>query len=137
MSLPNLLVKLDYDPDTFVLFIEWPDFTLCFYSEFQLTMDIIITKIRNTNAKYLLSDTRNANIEISEHKYRAFNHEFAKNLTRTRIEKIARVVTDDTIREQLMREITEKVGLQIPVRNFYSEEEALQWLTSNQTCPGS
>lgn len=133
MNAPKPLVKLDYDPNTLVLFVELPDLTEDFYTEVQLKLSNIIDKIRNTNARYLLSDSRKTNVDISEHKFKAFGLEFMNSLAHTRIEKVARIVTDASCREQLVNEVTQKTDIRIPVRSFQSKEEALQWLTSNES----
>lgn len=120
--------KMVFNQETSILLIEWPDFSESFYQESQFVFKTIINKIKSTNAKYLLSDTRKGNFDMSDTKYRALSFSLANALAQTQIQRVARIVTTATAREKLMQELVQKSKLDIPVRDFYSEEEALEWL---------
>lgn len=130
MIIPNPVTKLDYNPVTDVLAIDWPDFTEYALSEVEYILESVIEVIKNYDVRYLLADTRNGTITLSDEKYNNILHNFALNLNQTRLKKLARVVTIATLREHTVKEIAQKADLDVPIRNFDRTEDALHWLNS-------
>ncbi|WP_162056434.1 hypothetical protein [Pontibacter pamirensis] len=134
MVIPNPVIKLDYDPARDVLSVEWPDVHDYMKSETVYTLDKVVEVIKLYDVKYLLADTRKGVVDISEPEYKEIILKFARGLAETRLRKIARVVTGSTLREGPIHEVTKQAHLLIPMRNFYSTEDALGWLTSRYDC---
>lgn len=134
MIIPNQLIKLDYAPARDVLSVVWPDFHYYSISEAAYTLDIIIETVRQYDVKCLLTDTRKSTIDIPEPKYKEIILKFAQDLTTTRLRKVARVVTESTLREGPIHEVAHQAHLSIPIHNFYSMEDALGWLSSQYEC---
>ncbi|WP_162056382.1 hypothetical protein [Pontibacter pamirensis] len=130
MIIPNKLIKLDYNPARDVLSVEWPDFHYYSASEATYTLDIIVETVRQYDVKYLLTDTRKSTVDIPKPEYKEIILKFAKNLTTTRLRKLARVVTESTRRLKPIREVRQEAQLKVEIKDFYSVEEALDWLAS-------
>ena len=86
--------------------------------------------VRQYDVKYLLTDTRKSTVDIPKSDYREIILKFAKDLATTRLRKIARVVTDSTRRLKPIREVRQQAQLEVEIKDFYSVEEALDWLAS-------
>ena len=128
MIIPHPVVKLDYDPITDILTVDWPDFTDLAISEAQYILDTFIETVIAYDVSYLLTDTRNGTVNIAEAKYKELAYNFATKLAKTRIMKIARVVSEATVRETPVKEVTQQAQLTIPLKNFTTKKEALVWL---------
>lgn len=131
MIIPNPVVKLDYDPAKDVLSVEWPDFNGYSVSEAVYILDIVVETVKGYDVKYLLTDTRNRMVGVPDSRYKEIILKFAKDLAATRLQKLARIVTESSLREKPIREARQEALLTIPMRNFYSMEEALSWFASN------
>ncbi|MHA6248730.1 hypothetical protein ACXYMU_12385 [Pontibacter sp. CAU 1760] len=92
-------------------------------------MDTIIETVKLYDVKNLLTDARKGTVDISEQEYKKLILRFATDLATTRLQKLARVVTESTLREGPINEVTQAAHLSIPIKNFYSVEDALSWLT--------
>lgn len=130
MIIPNTLIKLDYNPARDVLSVEWPDFHYYSTSEAAYTLNIIVETVRQYDVKYLLTDTRKSTVAIPQPEYKKIILKFARDLTTTRLRKLARVVTDSTRRLKPIREVRQEAQLKVEIEDFYSVEEALDWLAS-------
>jgi nucleotide-binding universal stress UspA family protein len=128
--MPNPLVKLDYSPAEDVLSVAWPDFSDYAVSEAVHILDIVLDTLRCYDVKYLLTDTRGRMVDVPDTKYKEIILNFAKGLAKTRLQKLARVVTESSLREEPINQVRQETHLTIPLRNFYSVEEAFGWLTS-------
>lgn len=134
MVIPNPVIKLDYDPARDVLSVEWPEVRDYTVSEAMHILDTVIETVRLYDVKYLLTDTRKSAIDIPEFEYKEIILKFAKDLATTRLYKVARVVTESTLRKVPIHEVTQQAHLSIPIQNFYSTEDALAWLNSKYDC---
>jgi hypothetical protein len=130
MIIPNPVIKLDYSPAQDILSVEWPDIHDYSISEAAYTLDAIVETVKYYDVKYLLTDTRKGIVEISEPRYKELILKFAKDLAATRLQKIARVVTESTLREKPINEIRHEAQLAVPIKSFFNVEEAFRWLTS-------
>ncbi|MFD3002830.1 hypothetical protein ACFS7Z_20850 [Pontibacter toksunensis] len=110
--------------------VEWPDFHYYSASEAAYTLDIIVETVRQYDVKYLLTDTRKSTVDIPQPEYKEIILKFARDLTTTRLHKLARVVTDSTRRLKPIREVRQEAHLEVEIEDFYSVEEALDWLAS-------
>lgn len=100
MIIPNPLVKLDYNPAEDVLAVVWPDFRDYAVSEAVHILDIVLDTLRCYDVKYLLTDTRGRMVDVPDTQYKEIILNFAKGLATTRLRKLARVVTESSLREE-------------------------------------
>ncbi|MCC9167273.1 hypothetical protein [Pontibacter harenae] len=128
MIIDNPIVKLDYDIAKDILCVEWPNVHDYSISETTYVLDTIVSTIRYYDIKSLLTDTRKGIIGITSQQYLEIIFKFAQDLAKTRIEKLARVVTEETLRAQQISEVSQKANLTVPIRNFSDFDEAVAWL---------
>ncbi|AMM50751.1 hypothetical protein TH61_05555 [Rufibacter sp. DG15C] len=132
----NRLIVLDYSPSTDVLSVEWPSVSAYDLPEVEQSLNTLVEYIRNYDVKRLLIDSTKAAIspELDMVEYQAIVTEFAHRLTKTRLQKSARIMHADLVREKISREIgdqvSKKANLKLENRNFYNRVEALAWLTA-------
>ena len=132
--IPNPVIRLDYDPARDVLLVVWPDVHNYMMSETVYTLDTVVESVKLYDVKYLLIDARKGVIDVPEPEYKALMLKFARELAATHLQKLARVVTAGSQRERQIDEVTQEIHLSMPMRNFYSVEAALGWLTSRYDC---
>lgn len=130
MLIPNQLIKLDYDPARDVLSVQWPDFHYYSISEAAYTLDVIVETVKQYDVKYLLTDTRKSTVDIPNSEYKELILKFAKDLSTSRLHKIARVVTESTGRLKPIREVRQEAQLEVEIQDFDTVQEAIDWLTS-------
>lgn len=127
MIIPNKLIKLEYDPTKDILFVEWPDFTYYAIPELHHILDNIIETIRHYDINFLMLDARSTAVTISQEDYDSIAQKFARNLMKTRIKKVARLITDDPGREKQVKELKEGIRLAVDIKSFSTVDEALAW----------
>ncbi|MGV3541205.1 MAG: hypothetical protein ACO1OQ_15420 [Rufibacter sp.] len=132
----NRLIVLDYDPKTDILSVEWPSLSPYDLLEIEQALKKLVEYIRDYDVKNLLIDSTRAAIhpDMDMERYQAIVTEFALSLTQTRLQKSARIMHTDHVREATSQEIsakiTKKAKLVIENRNFTGKEQALAWLSS-------
>ena len=126
------LITLDYDPATDVLSMDWPDVKDFLVPEVERELKVLIDNIKHYDVKKLLIDTSKAKVELKEAEYQAFITAFANTLKDTRLEKVARVGTDNPNREKLsdQAKTTSRIDQFMEFQSFNSRTEALAWLLS-------
>jgi hypothetical protein len=124
----NGLITLDYDPATDILFMEWPDVQDFLVPEIQQALRILVDHITNYDIKRLLIDSSKASLEIPPDEYKDVLKEFAYNLMRTRLEKLARILTPNAMREDKVEETQKEVSFTVALRTFSDKADALSWL---------
>lgn len=130
MNIPNTQIRLDYDPANDVLSVEWPDVHDYTASEAVYILERVLETARLYGVRYLLADIRKGAVGVPEPRYKNIILQFIRGLAETRVEKFARVVGPETLREELISKVTREARLTVPVRSFYSKKEALGWLTT-------
>ena len=129
MIIPNPVVKLHYNPAQDILSVEWPEVHDYSVGEADYVLNVVVETVKYYDVKYLLTDVRKGIVDIPEPQYKEMILKFAKGLAATRLQKLARVVTESTLREEPIREVRQKAQLAVPFKNFNSVEEAVDWLT--------
>ncbi|ALI98741.1 hypothetical protein DC20_06895 [Rufibacter tibetensis] len=121
-------MKLEYDPAKDVLMVEWPDFEEYAIPELHYTLDSIVEAVRSYDIKNLLIDARSAVIAVGQKEYDEIAGKFANNLLTTRLRKLARLITDSSIREAHVQSFKQNARFSFEVESFPTKEEALPWL---------
>jgi DNA replicative helicase MCM subunit Mcm2 (Cdc46/Mcm family) len=124
----SLLINLDYNPETDILFVKWPDEKNISMSELSRTLEIISDTLRHYDIKKMLLDASHATLPVSDPAYRETMVKFLKDVFQTRLEKFARLVSADKLRETMIHELIDVTGFTIRFKSFKTKAEALVWL---------
>lgn len=130
MIIPNKFIKLDYNPTTDVLFIEWPNMHEYSLPEVKYIIDEIVETVKHYDIKRILTDSRESAITVDKAAYSSMINQLALDLSKTRLLKFARLATPDPNREQIARDAAALVVGEIQYKSFESTEEAIEWLTA-------
>jgi hypothetical protein len=126
-------MKLDYDPAADILFVDWPDFRPYTLGSVKEVLKILVETVRDYDIKKLLADSSKTIIEVDEANYKAVMEDFALAIRATRVQKIARIVTADPLRENIVTELKEKVEPSVVYKSFTNRAAALEWLKKRIT----
>lgn len=124
----NGLIVLNYEPATDILSVDMPTVNNLNVSEIGGSLSIIVDHVRNYDVKRLLVDARSTVVDIDEDTYTAIVSEFSRNLLTTRIQKVARIVTTSTVRENVVQKVYGNQNLPIEFKSFTEITPALEWL---------
>lgn len=127
----NSLVRLNYNPATDILDVDCPDFNPLIMAEVKDAFNIIVDTVKHYDVKKLLIDSSKAQIDISDKSHREVLVKFARDLMGTRLQKFARVGTNDTLRENSVNKAREDAMFSIAFQNFPDKATALAWLNKN------
>jgi hypothetical protein len=129
---PDNLLTLDYEMETDILKVQWPDLTLAALPELQVAIHKLIDAVKHYDVKRLLIDSRKSKVEIPEDIYKPIVFGLIQALTQTRLERMARVLPEDTLRETRLRSYNEEMTKQkmftFKTGEFCTLEEAQGWL---------
>src|SRR5688572_29095886 len=96
----NSLITLTFAPGTDILYANWSNLELYSALEVNQTLQKLIEAMVDYNVKNLLIDARKGTIGMSDDEYRKIVIDFFQELGKTHIEKLARVMTSDPLREE-------------------------------------
>jgi tRNA nucleotidyltransferase (CCA-adding enzyme) len=126
----NGFLKLDYEPSTDILSFEMPNVDDVVMPEMKRSLAVIVDNVRNYDVKRVLLDARQTNIWVDESSYACIISEFYQNLMTTRVQKIARLINPDSIREKVVYRLLNTMSLSVEVQRFTEVDAALNWLKS-------
>lgn len=124
----NSLIKLDYDPATDILSVDMPHITYDLDADFARALDIIVENVRNYDVKYLLIDASKSVIDLESGRYTELVTKFSYDLRATRLQKGARVVSANKMREEIVQEVIDDVHQTLIYQSFTDTNVALDWL---------
>ena len=126
------LLNFRYDLKTDILSVRFPDLVDIPMPQIENSLEKLGRNIINFDVKKLLLDLRSGVIGIGESDYRHHVGEFIKTLGGSRLEKVARVLPKNPVREYLIDQFAEemraKLDLPFVARSFTNKTEALRWL---------
>ena len=126
-------MALDYEMETDILAVCWPSLTLASLPELQLAIQKLIDAVNHYDVKRLLIDSRKSVVSIPEEIYKPVIFGLIQTLTQTRLEKMARVLPEDALRESRLRSYNEEMTRQnmftFQTGEFATAREARQWLS--------
>jgi len=132
MILQNCDIKLDYNPATDILEIEYPDMHSYQLSEIEYSMSLMVESIKNYDVKRLLFDSSKTIIGVSDDEYAKVMAQLISLLTTTRLEKVARIALLDQVREKLeqakINEQAQITVLPFELKTFSNRADAKAWL---------
>lgn len=126
----NGIIKLDYDPATDILLLEWPDFHTYLMPDIGHSISILLETIRNYDVKNILIDSSKTIMDVDDAEYKTVMHQFVQDVMKTRLRKMARIETNDFTREQNMNMLEEETRPTFLFKNFKDRSSAFQWLTA-------
>ncbi|WP_276496628.1 hypothetical protein [Pontibacter litorisediminis] len=128
----NNLITLDYDPATDIVHVGYPDLHGYLLSEVKHSIDIIVDTVRSYDIKRLFLDSTKTVISVSEEESREISIYLAKGLATTRLQKLARLQTSNTVLEErsqnTIRVINSTMSIPFLIKNFSDKTEAAAWL---------
>jgi hypothetical protein len=131
----NSIIKLDYTPATDILDVEYPDLHGFMLPEIKLNIDIMVDNIVNYDVKKILLDSSHTIISVSAEESRDVATYLAAGLLKTRVQKVARVqsnnISVETTARNNMQHIQESLPLPFQLQNFTGKADAIDWLIGN------
>lgn len=127
------LIELKYEVANDILTMDWPDLTGFTMPEINYSIRKLIDTLRHYDIKYLLVNSQQSSVsELTRTEYQRVLMNFVQQLMTTRLQKLARISTTDTSRENVVDGIAEvalvKLGIKFEFRNFQNTDAALGWL---------
>ncbi|GEO04341.1 hypothetical protein AAE02nite_20050 [Adhaeribacter aerolatus] len=122
------LIRLDYSPATDILIADLSASYEFYTLEVQEALSTIAKYIRHYDVKNLLMDSRKRVIQIETERYATIMAEYIRELESTRLQKLARLRTGNTDRENLAKTMQEQVVTAFQMKTFTDMEQALTWL---------
>lgn len=131
----NSLIKLEYSPATDILQVNYPDLYSYQLAEVRHSLSIMVDTIRNYDVKRLLLDASVTSIHISDEENSELNINLAAELSKTRLQKVARIhplsPTRETIAQNNIDMMLRSGLISYQLRTFSNRSQALIWLMSH------
>ncbi len=127
----NSILKLNYNPATDILEVEYPDLHDFLLPEIKHSITQMIEVIKNYDVKRLLLDSTKTLIAVSEAESREVAVFLAGALTKTRVLKVARVQSPSSTIEKTAQNNIRHIkaqSLSYQLQNFTSKADAVAWL---------
>lgn len=130
MIIPSKFLKLEYNPATDILYVEWPDIYEFSSPELKFILGEVINTIRSYDVKKVLADSTKSVVTLDPAEYEMILDQFTKDLMDTRLERFARLTTGQGFREYAAGKVAEALQGICNVQNFNDKDEAINWLGS-------
>ena len=131
------LLNFNYDTTTHILSVRYPDLTGTPIPQIKNSLDKLYRNVVNYDVKKLLLDLRFGLRGLTEAQYRELTNDFIKQLSQTRLEKIARILPDNPAREYIVEHYSEVLRQDIIVafvdNSFSNTADALAWLLKDDS----
>lgn len=128
----NSLIKLEYDPATDILQVDYPDLHTHLLPEIRHSIDILVDAVKNYDIKRLLLDSTKTTVSVNPEQGREIATYLAAGLQKTRIQKVARLaslnIEVENSAQNNIKHISQTAVLPFQLRNFTDRTEALAWL---------
>ncbi|WP_345168849.1 hypothetical protein [Nibribacter koreensis] len=123
---------MHYSPATDILHVKYPDVDSVLLPIIKESLAAMVQAIINYDVKRLLLDASKTVIKSSIEENRSLTLELASHLSKTRLQKVARIQPVDPVREKQaqanINHIQEKGLLSYQLGTFATEQEAMEWL---------
>lgn len=127
----NGFITLEYVPAIDVIYVTMPTTNDAVLPEVKQSLAIIVEHVRNFYIRNMLLDVRNAKVFINEDAYASMISAFSRDLLSSNLQKLARVVNEDSLRESIVHDIFSDKPLLIAARSFTEVVSAMEWLKAN------
>ncbi|QCR22279.1 hypothetical protein [Pontibacter sp. SGAir0037] len=131
----NGLISLDYNPSTDILTVDLPNAITFGVPELNRSLELVAEHVRNYDIKKLLLDSSHVLVDqIEDDTYKRIVTRFVEDLTKSRLEKVARVNSSihsaETRAVAVTSEASDRTNAAMQIRMFSGKYEALNWLLS-------
>ena len=131
------LLVLHYEPSTDILIVKWPDLLDVPSAVIEHSFSKLIQSINNYHITKLLLDSRGSRSNVPDAEYKPLALQLIIGLAATRLQKIARLISNDQVREtrakNYSQEVQNTMRFTFKSQEFEDQESALAWLTSNES----
>lgn len=128
----NSVIRLDYDPATDIVVVEYPDLHDYLLPEIKHSLDIMVEVVRNYDIKKLMLDSNRTVSSVQESESRHVAVYLAAGIAKTRVQKVARVQSPveavESRAQGNIKHLQESQQLPFQLQNFTDKETALEWL---------
>jgi len=128
----NGIIKLEYDPATDILVIDYPDLHGYQISEIKHSVDILADNVRNYDVKKVLLDSTKTVVTVTPEESKEIAVYMARALAKTRVKKLARLESlNSTVKaraKENIQHIQKAIALPFALQNFTEKTDALNWL---------
>lgn len=128
----NGILKLDYNPATDILEVAYPDLVGYLLPEIKNSIDKLIDTLIGYDIKKVLLDSSKTSVAVSSEESREITLYLVTGLSKTRIQKLARLQSASNAVESTAQNNVSHVKQQglltYPVENFTTKPEAIAWL---------
>lgn len=130
----NSILRLDYDPASDILDVEYPDLHDFMLFEIKRTIDTLVDTVKHYDVKRLLLDSTRTVSSVSEEESREIAMYLAAGLATTRVQKVARVQSPsaavETRAQNNVQHIIKMQPFPFQLQNFTGKADAVAWLRS-------
>ena len=131
IAFQNRLLSLNIIEDEDILVVTWTNSVPYDAAELQDSINKVIETIIKFHCRKLLIDASEASMAMEDEAIRATLVDFAKQLGKTGIKKMARIITSDQSREARVQSIRDEVSLPFQIYDISNREQAIKWLKEN------
>ncbi|GAA4425466.1 hypothetical protein GCM10023188_06440 [Pontibacter saemangeumensis] len=124
------IIRLNYTPATDILVADLSNKHEFYALEVRETLKTIVEHVRHYDVRRLLMDSRKRVLVIDPLEYVSLMSEFTRALQTTRLQKLARIYTGISSREDLVQAINLQMSPTYTLRTFPSHDQALAWLAA-------
>lgn len=129
----NSLIKIEYNPASDILEVAYPDLHEYLLPEIRHSIDKLVENTISYDVKRLLLNSSQTVVAVEVEKSREITAYMLTCLSRTRIQKLARLQSFNPVVELIaegnIRHVNQIMVLPFELRNFTSKETAKLWLT--------
>ena len=133
----NNIIKLDYNPATDILEARYPDLHDYLLPEIKHSIDILVDTVKNYDVKNVMLDSTRTVFSVSAEESREVALYLASGLSKTRLQKLARVRAlnseVETRAKGTMQHFKETGMLNYDLKSFPSTEDAIKWLREHRS----
>ena len=128
----NSLMQLNLEPANSLIEVNWPNFESYSEDDTKLALSRLVNTVKTYEVKKLLVDASNAKLKPETESYEEIIKHFATLLQESKLEKIARLVTDDPERETRSKQLQKHIPSTIQIQNFEDVTDARTWLLDQE-----
>ena len=126
-------IKLEYDAAHDILFGYCPDFTDVNMAGVNQAFQEVVKTLLQHGITKLMIDSRMSYLNVSLRQHKAILEVFALNLYSTKLQKFARIMTEDEDREHSVLQVVDEGNIPFAFRNFKDIPSAVEWLKSQSS----
>ena len=119
-----------YDVKLDMVSIKWPTIETIYLPEIFHSVSILVENVINYNIRNLLVDASKAQLNSTHEEANRVVQQFLHGLKRSRLEKLARIESENHARENMLKQMFVEINQNYPyeTRFFKDHTAALKWL---------